>query len=358
MADADPGLGLSSDVQRALQLAVGEANHPFVHKTSRKKRPSDDDAHENEKRKRRGKRSATRGGGGTDAARSSVWPQALHDEPKTQSAPTEPSSPLPSPVEQGLSQDDHPASASSAAFLQAVVAAASATCEAHALDVPYHAQPQYQTPHAVLPASYLPYPPVNYGFPPQVPPPFEHAPPQPLFPPAAGLMPDFQFMSNDDILRAIQDMDMSKIASAIKTLGDAAAIAHAPAHAPGLVAPPPHAEAIPHSALPISAQSGVVLSTAPKSTKSSHKRILDMSLPGPEPSNPEHAHMLANKWMNASKLAELVKTQGLVYKKGKFSAIEEQQLKTAIDDFKAVSPFFLVSLSTRADISYPDPRFL
>ena len=35
-----------------------------------------------------------------------------------------------------------------------------------------------------------------------------------------------------------------------------------------------------------------------------------MSLPGPEQINPEHAHMLANKWMNASKLAELVKTQG------------------------------------------------
>jgi len=29
--------------------------------------------------------------------------------------------------------------------------------------------------------------------------------------------------------------------------------------------------------------------------------------------------------------------QGLVYKKGKFSAIEEQQLKTAIENFKIVS---------------------
>ncbi|KIM68852.1 hypothetical protein SCLCIDRAFT_104493 [Scleroderma citrinum Foug A] len=64
-----------------------------------------------------------------------------------------------------------------------------------------------------------------------------------------------------------------------------------------------------------------------------------MSLPGPEPANQEHAHMLANKWMNASKLAELVKTQGLVYKKGKFSAIEEQQLKTAIENFKISRAF-------------------
>ncbi|KAH7887607.1 hypothetical protein F5I97DRAFT_1805530 [Phlebopus sp. FC_14] len=103
------------------------------------------------------------------------------------------------------------------------------------------------------------------------------------------------------------------------------------------VATPPHAtDAIPQppSSVP-SASSGPVLSSAPRSTKSSHKRVLDMSLPGPEKINPDHAYMLANKWMNASKLAELVKTQGLVYKKGKFSAIEEQQLRTAIETFKA-----------------------
>ncbi|KAA1466767.1 hypothetical protein DENSPDRAFT_768128 [Dentipellis sp. KUC8613] len=48
----------------------------------------------------------------------------------------------------------------------------------------------------------------------------------------------------------------------------------------------------------------------------------------------EHAHMLANKWMSASKLAELVRTEGLEYKKGKFSAIEEQQLTDAIENFR------------------------
>ncbi|KIP08350.1 hypothetical protein PHLGIDRAFT_104482 [Phlebiopsis gigantea 11061_1 CR5-6] len=44
--------------------------------------------------------------------------------------------------------------------------------------------------------------------------------------------------------------------------------------------------------------------------------------------------MLANVWMNASKLAEMVRTQGLVYKKGKFSAIEDAQLRTAIENFR------------------------
>ncbi|KAJ8590888.1 hypothetical protein M405DRAFT_851599 [Rhizopogon salebrosus TDB-379] len=80
--------------------------------------------------------------------------------------------------------------------------------------------------------------------------------------------------------------------------------------------------------------SGAILNTTPKSTKTSHKRVLDMSLPGPDHGDPDHAFMLANKWMNATKLAELVKTQGLVYKKGKFSAIEEEQLRAAIENFR------------------------
>jgi hypothetical protein len=37
-----------------------------------------------------------------------------------------------------------------------------------------------------------------------------------------------------------------------------------------------------------------------------------MSLPGPEQHGTavDHAYLLANKWMNAGKLAEMVKTQG------------------------------------------------
>lgn len=49
-----------------------------------------------------------------------------------------------------------------------------------------------------------------------------------------------------------------------------------------------------------------------------------------------HADLLATKWLNAGKLAELVQTQNLVYKKGKFSAIEEAQLTQAIDAYKTV----------------------
>lgn len=321
-------MSLSSDIQRALQLAVGEANNAFVQsqtrKTSRKKRASPDNEPLDKPRKKKKK------------------PAVEEDQPQAQ---TELES-QPTLTSQDLSGDNN--HASSAAFLNAVVAAASATSsDSQPLDLSqFQHHPSYHDP--MIPEqqpSYLPYHLAHYGFP-EVPP-FDHPPPhsqpQQLFPGLGGPLPDFQYASNDDILRAIQDMDMSKIATVLKTLGDAAAAANGSVPnppPPGFVPPPPpNADAVQPLAHTPSTSSVGVLSTAPKSTKSSHKRVLDMSLPGPEPANQEHAHMLANKWMNASKLAELVKTQGLVYKKGKFSAIEEQQLKTAIENFKISRAF-------------------
>ncbi|KAI0751112.1 hypothetical protein C8Q80DRAFT_1099926 [Daedaleopsis nitida] len=61
----------------------------------------------------------------------------------------------------------------------------------------------------------------------------------------------------------------------------------------------------------------------------------DAAEPAPlQHDNPDHAHMLANVWMNPSKLAELVRTEGLVYKKGKFSATEDAQLNAAIERYR------------------------
>lgn len=291
-------MSLSSDIQRALQLAVGEANNAFVQsqtrKTSRKKRASPDNEPLDKPRKKKKK------------------PAVEEDQPQAQ---TELES-QPTLTSQDLSGDNNHASA---AFLNAVVAAASATSsDSQPLDLSqFQHHPSYHDP--MIPEqqpSYLPYHLAHYGFP-EVPP-FDHPPhsqPQQLFPGLGGPLPDFQYASNDDILRAIQDMDMSKIATVLKTLGDAAAAANGSVPnppPPGFVPPPPpNADAVQPLAHTPSTSSVGVLSTAPKSTKSSHKRVLDMSLPGPEPANQEHAHMLANKWMNASKLAELVKTQGL-----------------------------------------------
>ncbi|KAH9981560.1 hypothetical protein BJV74DRAFT_778822 [Russula compacta] len=52
------------------------------------------------------------------------------------------------------------------------------------------------------------------------------------------------------------------------------------------------------------------------------------------PWNEEHATLLATKWYDHKKLAELGEMEGLVYKKGSFSAIEEQSIKDAIEEYR------------------------
>lgn len=311
---------LTSDIQRALQLAVGEANNPFIqsqpHRTSKKKRTRNDSAEEtdlgSQDKNKKKKKKSTSSPDDPDNALANQTPS------KGKAIDKDIPHPLPADIDQqDISVDSQ--HTSSAAFLNAVVAAASATSDAQPLEIaPYQPTPPYQDQQILPdhPPSYIQYPPVHYGF--HDPSQFGHPSPQghPIFPTLGGPLPDFQFASNDDIIRALQDMDVSKIATVLKSLGDAAA-ANASVTGPSPFVSPPlpplPANTIvrsqPQLGLP-STSTSPILSSVPKSTKSSHKRVLDMSLPGPEQSNPEHAHMLANKWMNASKLAELVKTQG------------------------------------------------
>lgn len=313
-------MALTSDIQRALQLAVGEANNPFIqsqsNRTSKKKRSRDDGTAEDGRGKMKKKRKST------SSADGPVRQTPASLDPKEPSKDKGKGKEVAHTLPAEIDQQDIPVDsqhASSAAFLNAVVAAASATSNVQPMEIPpYQTAPPYQDQQILpdQPSPYIQYPPVHYGF--HDPSQFGQPPPQghPIFPGLGVPLPDFNFASNDDIIRALQDMDVSKIASVLKSLGDAAA-ANASVTNPAAFVPPPlpplPANTIvrsqPQVDLP-STPTGPALSSVPKSTKSSHKRVLDMSLPGPEHINPEHAHMLANKWMNASKLAELVKTQG------------------------------------------------
>ena len=184
-------------------------------------------------------------------------------------------------------------------------------------------------------------------------------PMQTLCPTAAPSAPihELAFASNDDVLRALQALDMSKITSLLKNVAEGTCSSEDPpaAHHPSL-----KEDAIGSGdVLPLSEQNPL-----------RHRRMLDLSSPQSEHSiSAEHAHLLANKWLNANKLAELVKTEGmkavilwealylpcagLVYKKGKFSAIEEQQLTAAIENYRVVryrvviSPLDLMLITSR-----------
>lgn len=279
---------LTTDIQRALQNAIGEANNAFSQSTTTGTGPSHSHAGKRKKR--------TRDLG--DEGESEVEPEWVGGSVGGKKKDKE------KKKKRGRKQrvedageDEGQGTGKEHVDIE----------ETTALDHP----PHHQQPH------YLTYPPSQMGY--------SYPPPQPsadstnqtLFP-----LPDLAFTSPEDILRAIQyqdlDIDMSKIANVLKTLGEAAAAASVQSHSQTQTAgavpapPPPPLNQVPSTAgdILISAGSG-----EPKQVKPSRNAI-DMSAVtaggvgvGQEV-NVDHSYLLANKWMNAGKLAEMVKHQG------------------------------------------------
>lgn len=209
-------------------------------------------------------------------------------------------------AEQTDAQIEADSQASAAALLSAIVAASVTNHE-----IPQMAPSQFD-PH-LLPHQFMSYPPMQYGYPPG---PFDpHGAPNGFAPPGAGgstAFSELAFGSNEDLLRALQDLDMSKIASVLKTLGEAAS-ANGPTFAPQLGFMPSQLDQLPPAppVKQVAAASNSILGIPPTATSTSHRRTINMNLSGNDQhANPDHAHLLANKWLNASKLAELVRDEG------------------------------------------------
>lgn len=128
------------------------------------------------------------------------------------------------------------------------------------------------------------------------------------FPPLAEALPDFAYGTNEDILRVIQGLDLSKITNVLKTLEGAAA-----ASDPSLSGVPLPDQAQSSQAYQAPSSSENILdqpNTEP--TRQKGKRPLPAVFPTSSfEVNEEHAQLLAKKWLSTTKLAELVKTQGM-----------------------------------------------
>ncbi|KAG5716686.1 DNA-binding protein REB1 [Termitomyces sp. T112] len=223
-----------------------------------------------------------------------------------------------------------------AALLSAIVAATSGFRDSGASDRVQQSQPHYVHAQNPLQASVqFPLMLSGYG---QLP--FIHPHPTPpslaadssLFPTGGSLsLSELNFGSNDDVLRALQALDMSKITSVLRNIseGPAGADDSTMTHSPNLQGPPPLVNDPPMS-MPILPMGQVQVSIP------DHRRMLGLPTYSVEQQgdSPNHSYLLANKWLSASKLADLVRTEGLVYKKGKFSAFEEEQLEDAIERFR------------------------
>ncbi|KAH9062775.1 hypothetical protein EDB87DRAFT_1605825 [Lactarius vividus] len=328
---------LSSDIQRALQQAVGQANNAFIsHQVADQSMPT--------KRKRTREKPPAAGVEVVNQKKRKkriaevvhTFPQgspflSAVDQPGAQSkkrkkalskqstqVTTEVSDINELPVS---SSDISSQSQSPTAFLNAIVAAATATAAppghssnfSHAcFDVPSSSSYPYSTGASGPPPNAAAFqPPVSFS---------------------TVAVPDLEYSSNEDILRALQDLDVTKIATVLKTLGEAAAAANIPVTSLSSI--------ITQRPLPIPTTSSNPVATTERPTRlaSQHNRhsANESSQQGPL-AHSDHADLLATKWLSANKLAELARTQGLVYKKGKFSAIEEQQIAGAIEAYKGVN---------------------
>ncbi|CAK5267813.1 unnamed protein product [Mycena citricolor] len=130
------------------------------------------------------------------------------------------------------------------------------------------------------------------------------------------------FDSNDDILRVIQGLDMTTFEG-------------------GTPEPVPVASS--------SRSRKASSSSKPKRAKAAASQL-----------NLNHAELLATKWMTPKQLDDLAKTEGLVFKKGKFAATEIKLLNDAIENYRktrSLAESDIVNLVFPSDDTQKDPTF-
>ena len=311
--DVLPSPELSSDIQRALQQAVGQANNAFTShnltnppKTTKRKRSKDDVGGEAIKQKKRkvgaeAAHASPRKSSSISAGAQLKKGRKASSKAKTQLVP-DPGDTNESPVFSSPSESQSPKS-----FLDAVVSAASAT-STH-LESPYSLSQSCFDPQSL--SSSCPYsatsndPSLNAG---------AFQPPDSF---SSTTVPGLDYASNNDILRVLQDFDVTKIATVLKTLGEAAAAANVP-----LTSLPSTLLQRPYLATPIdstlSNSTAIAESSAPRVLQH-QRRLVDTNIRQVSLERSDHAVLLATKWLSATRLAELAKTQGQCYAMSRFA---------------------------------------
>ena len=293
---------LSSDIQRAIQQAVGQVNNAFIsHQGINQPRPA--------KRKRRATAAdaqAVKGQKAADTACGSLQESSsvvAADQLKPRSKKSKKAIarqgvevvPDVGSVNESLVSSSGPPSQSrsSEAFIDAAVSATPVTSATS--EPPYDfSHPCFDSP---APSSY-PYSTIP-----------DDLPLTPTFQPPISFsdatIPGLEYASNDDVIRALQDLDVTKVASVLKTLGEAAAAAN--------ISLTPLSSTMlqrTQTTAPIDSASSnpVVIAESPAQRVLQHHRpLIDINTPH-EPL--EHSVLLATKWLSANKLAELARTQG------------------------------------------------
>lgn len=397
---------LSTDVQQALQHAIGQLNDAFEQSTrkhnkkdkkSSKKhaRPepdSENDGREVPTKKKKISSKGARSRSTSYAVRSetqsevvaqeeeeeveeevnTVWRSKSNDKKKSKGkqkaiAPSTTSQsetsdaaidPLLTGAAANPNTNDTADPNNSAAFISAILAAASATA-----DPQQQQQPEQSTSSAVPAAEPTQFPLSDAQFPQY----FDHPPPA-GFPgalPGAPFPDPSMFLApghghaldpaslqtfNEDLVRALQELDVAKLSAMLKGLGDAAAQLQGLNAFPSVLTdggagqvPVSSSAILGHR--PKNTSTRDVAANKPESKQPQRSTAVTMPVPfHPADVNLSHAHILATRWMSAGKLAQMVRDEGLVYKKGKFSSAEEGAIKQAIDHYQLVSIRFYLAI--------------
>lgn len=308
-----PPRELSSDIRRAIQQAVGQANDAFINhqvtgqpETAKRKRRRDGTTKEGDvtkQKKRKGAPEAARTSSQEPSSTStahqfSAQPKTANEVSSKQNTPSPPLVPNLADTNESLVPSSPPQSQSPHSFLDAVVSAASETGAPS--ETPYSfSNPCFDPPSS----SSYPYSTIHNELPLNA-----AAFQQPdSFSSVTG--PGLDYASNDDILHALQDhLDVTKIASVLKTLGEAAAAANVPlASLPSTLLRRPQ-PATPNDAVP-SSSAGIAECHVPP-VPQHDRHLVDLNTHRELVEQSDHAELLATKWLSAQKLAELAKSQG------------------------------------------------
>lgn len=143
--------------------------------------------------------------------------------------------------------------------------------------------------------------------------------------------------NNEEFMRALQDLDVDKLTEILRQFGQQTVDGQFGPSVEGheqMNGPPMHIlNQMPALAAQILGQpSRNLMRGTPLRTSTA----VTMPL-APPPEGDELSQLLHTKWLSTGRLNELAKSRGLVYKKGKFSATEEHQVRSAIDNFRVVS---------------------
>jgi hypothetical protein len=367
---------LTSDIQRSIQQAVNNAhvalNNPggaVKVKQKKRKRSNEDsldqstpaDGESARRKKLKKKKSSPQDGSGSASQDTPNGGSSVTSEPPQSAQKTSKKKRKKGkghdteiPIDPALTANSEgPADPQTVAFLHALVAAAdSSNSQLAPTQVPVDQQlihpPFDPNAQMMFPGHFMPMTP---GFPYHM---------QPGFVDPAGLvsgapgrlsLPELASHANEEIMRMLQGVDLTRLQGVLQVLGDAAAAADQPSDM--LHVPPVFQGMPPPPTLPPTKQNPVPSHTILGQPSKDNKP------PPPPPdwqqfANPVHAELLATKWMNTTKLREMARTeglsvsgpvcvfvlmgvQGLVYRQGKFSEIEESQLRNAIENYRIVS---------------------